>query len=292
MSQHRTDTEIIAKTRNTSRFFVETRRISWVLLIATCIWGIYGYTNMPQRKDPEVQVRTAVALTPWRGASAEKVEQLITKKIETQMAANAKVTKIKSISRTGLSVVYLDLDENLKETGKELDDIKLKLDGIHDLPSGAGPINFIKDFADTAALMLTVASPKASDVEIDLRAKAIQSAIEQARSQSEFVVPPSGGSDLRQTARHPRRIPPEGGTANRVSLIVCLPQALVGGNLQPMRNHCDLFVEFLEKRNLIGAARPLEGAGFIGVDAAASVDGEDAQDASHRFQGEPQRSAG
>ena len=35
-----------------------------------------------------------------------------------------------------------------------------KLDSIHDLPSGARPINFIKDFGDTAALMLTVASPQ------------------------------------------------------------------------------------------------------------------------------------
>jgi multidrug efflux pump subunit AcrB len=189
MSQHRTDAEIIANTRNTSRFFVETRHIAWVLLIATCLWGIYGYVSMPQRKDPEVQVRTAVALTPWRGASAEKVEQLVTKKIETQIAANAKATKLESISRTGLSVVYLDLDENLKETGKELDDIKLKLDGIHDLPDGAGPINFMKDFGDTAALMLTVASPKASAVEIELRAQAIQAAIEQTRT---HVVPAEG----------------------------------------------------------------------------------------------------
>src|SRR5262245_44843601 len=146
MSQHRSDAEIVSKTHNTARFFVETRHVAWVLLIATCLWGVYGYLRMPQRKDPEVQVRTAVALTPWRGASAEKVVQLVTKKVETQMAANARVTKIESISRTGLSVVYLDLDENLKETRNELEDIKLKLDGISDLPSGAGPIKFIKDF--------------------------------------------------------------------------------------------------------------------------------------------------
>ena len=87
MSQHRSDAEIINKTRNTARFFVETRHVAWVLLIATCLWGVYGYWSMPQRKDPEVQVRTAVALTPWRGAIAEKIEQLVTKKIETQMAA-------------------------------------------------------------------------------------------------------------------------------------------------------------------------------------------------------------
>ena len=100
MSQHRTDAEIIAKTRNTSRFFVETRHVAWVLLLATCLWGVYGYFTMPQRKDPEVQVRQAVALVPWAGASAERVEQLVTKKVEEQMAANSKVTKIESISRT------------------------------------------------------------------------------------------------------------------------------------------------------------------------------------------------
>ncbi|MFN7944117.1 MAG: efflux RND transporter permease subunit [Blastocatellia bacterium] len=257
MSQHRTDAEIIARTHNTSRFFVETRHIAWVLLIATCLWGVYGYVSMPQRKDPEVQVRTAVALTPWRGASAEKVEQLVTKKIETQMAANSKVTKIESISRTGLSVVYLDLDENLKETGKELDDIKLKLDGIHDLPDGAGPINFIKDFGDTAALMLTVASPKASDIEIELRAKAIQAALEQARPQAEMT--------------------------NRAALIACLPQSLAGSNLQPIRKHLDLFLEYLTKQHLLDDAHALEGAGFIGVDGAGSLDDAALLKASEQF---------
>lgn len=244
MSKHKTDTEIIANTRNTARFFVETRHIAWVLLFAVSGWGAFSYLKMPQRKDPDVQVRTAVALTPWRGASAEKVEQLVTKKIETQMAANAKVTKIESVSRTGLSVVYFDLDENLKETGKELDDIKLKLDAIHDLPEGAGPINFIKDFGDTAALMLTVASPKAGDVEVELRANTIQPAIERARV---------------------------GSTGARATLIICLPQAvsveLASKNREPL-------MKYLEAQQVARDLRPVEGAGFIGLDAA--VNGDDA----------------
>src|SRR6185312_5730193 len=182
MSHGKTDQELIKGKHNTARFFVETRQVAWVLLILTCLWGVYGYISMPQRKDPEVQVRTAVALVPWQGSSAEKVEQLVTKKVEEQMAGNSKVTKIESISRTGLAIVYVELDENLKETGKEFDDIKLRLDGIRDLPNGAGPINFIKDFGDTAALMLTVASPKTDDAEIAVRAHAIQTAIEQERA--------------------------------------------------------------------------------------------------------------
>src|ERR1043165_73166 len=178
MSHGKSDQELIKGKHNTARFFVETRQVAWVLLILTCLWGVYGYISMPQRKDPEVQVRTAVALVPWPGASAEKVEQLVTKKVEEQMGANSKVTKIESISRTGLAVIYVELDENLKETGKEFDDIKLKLDSIRDLPSGAGPINFIKDFGDTAALMLTVASPPVSETELAPRAHELRQVIE------------------------------------------------------------------------------------------------------------------
>ena len=246
MSQHRTDADIIAKKRNTARFFVETRQISWVLLIATCLWGVYGYFNMPQRKDPETQVRIAVALTPWRGASAEKVEQLVSKKIEEQVAANATVTKIESISRTGLSVVYVELDEELKETGKEFDDIKIKLDGIHDLPQGAGPINFIKDFGDTAALMLTVASPRVSEVEIALRADAVEPAIVQARAQAPAV-----------------------GTAPRAAFIVCHPQSL---SLPSAVRYRDLFVDYLTEKGAARDPRPIVGSGFVGFDVAGEID--------------------
>lgn len=52
-----------------------------------------------------------------------------------------------------------ELDERIKDMPKEFDDIKLKLDAIHDLPDGARPIQFIKDFGDTAALMLTGRQP-------------------------------------------------------------------------------------------------------------------------------------
>ncbi|MCI0618462.1 efflux RND transporter permease subunit, partial [bacterium] len=143
------DQEIIERTHNTSRFFVEQRHIAWVLLIATCAWGIYGYMHMPQRKDPDIPVRVAVALTLWPGADAEKIEQLVTKVVEEKIAENAHVSRIESISRTSISVVYVELEETVKDTAKEFDDINLKLDSITDFPDGAGPVQFIKDFGDT-----------------------------------------------------------------------------------------------------------------------------------------------
>src|SRR6185503_18577955 len=94
---------------------------------------------------------------------------------------NPKIEKLESVSRTGLSAVYITLDEAVKDRGKEFDDIKLKLDAITNLPDGAGPIQFVKDFADTAAMMLTVASPKTDRVAVELRAATIQQAIENIR---------------------------------------------------------------------------------------------------------------
>src|SRR5262245_43376509 len=181
MSERYDDATAIERTHNTARFFTETRHVSWVLLLGTLLWGVYGYFKMPQRKDPDTPVRQALALCPWPGASTERIEELITRKIEGKVAENVKVDKIESNTRTGITAVYITLVEGLRETGKEFDDIKLKLDSINDLPAGAGPINFVKDFGDTAALMLTVASPRASEAEISLRAGSIRRVIENVR---------------------------------------------------------------------------------------------------------------
>src|SRR5262245_45820002 len=182
MSEHFDEEIRIERTHNTARFFTETRQVAWVLLIGTLLWGAYGYFKMPQRKDPDIPIRQALALCSWPGASAEKIEELVTRRIEEKIAENVKIEKIESNTRTGITAVYITLVDTVKETGKEFDDIKLKLDTIRDLPNGAGPINFVKDFGDTAALMLTVASPRISDAEIGMRAQSIQRAIEAARA--------------------------------------------------------------------------------------------------------------
>jgi multidrug efflux pump subunit AcrB len=255
MSHGKSDEEIIKNTHNTARFFVEKRHVAWVLLLATCAWGYYGYTSMPQRKDPETQVRVAVALCPWPGASAEKVEQLVTKKIEQQMAANSRVTKIESISRTGLAVVYLELDENLEETAKELDDVKLKLDSITDLPNGAGPINFIKDFGDTAALMLTVTSPKVDGTELALRAHAAQQAIEHERAKAST-------------------------NAQRFTLLFNGP---AGGPQRVLRTPIERFLAFIEEKGFATDVRVVQGDGFVGFDGSSDKTDQELLDFVQEF---------
>src|SRR5215472_7684280 len=165
---------------NVARYFVEHRHISWVLLGGVLVWGVGAYRAMPKRKDPDIPVRQVAVATPWPGQSAERVEQLVTRKIEEKIAQNIRVSEIKSTSRAGLSVIYAEVDDRVPDTAKEFDDIKIKLDSIPDLPEGAGPMQYIKEFGETSALMLTVASPPAQGAPLDLLAKAIEEKIDPA----------------------------------------------------------------------------------------------------------------
>src|ERR1700745_1574804 len=123
---------------------------------------------MSKRKDPIIPVRVAVASCKWPGATAEEIEQLITRPIEQTMAQNQAVKPpsgsdygVRSLSFPNFALVFVQLDENVKDTSKELNDINLRLNELSNkLPQGAGPIQFNSNFGDTAALMLTVDSPR------------------------------------------------------------------------------------------------------------------------------------
>jgi len=209
MSSHGTagrpnDEQLISRTHNTARYCVENPHISWVLLALTIIWGAYGYLHMPHRKDPDIPMRVAVATCSWPGVRAEKIEELVTRKIEQKIAENEKVERVESIARTGFTLVTVKLVEQTKETGEIFDDINLKLSSIRDLPEGAGPITFIKDFGDTATLMLTVASPKVSEVEIDLRAREAERLIQELRSRAS---PDAEGDRVTMAVVFPHSVP-------------------------------------------------------------------------------------
>src|SRR5262249_51999875 len=87
----KSDAELIEHVHNTSRFFVENRQIGWASLLAVLAWGVYGYISMPQRKDPDIPVRVAVASCQWPGADAQQVEQLITRPIEQAIGQNKSI---------------------------------------------------------------------------------------------------------------------------------------------------------------------------------------------------------
>jgi multidrug efflux pump subunit AcrB len=261
--KHKSDAELIQTKHNTARFFTEHRQVALVLLVATFAWGWYGYVGMPKRKDPNIPVRVAVAQCPWPGATAEQVEQLITRPMEQTIAVNSTIKPpnptefgIRSQSFPGMAVVNIQLDDSVNDKQKEFSDINLKLNQLK-LPQGAGPIQFNSDFGDTAALMLTVASPPASRLEIDLRSLSIRKAIETIRSQ--------------QTAKAPQP---------RVSVVYCFPLS-VSADL--VRDSFELAERVGQQAGAFKDPYVFEGPGYLGVDISTTLNDEDLRKFANAF---------
>ncbi|MBV9671109.1 MAG: efflux RND transporter permease subunit, partial [Acidobacteriales bacterium] len=104
---------------NIARFFTQYRQIGWIALFATLLWGVFGYMNMPKRKDPDIPVRVGLAICPWPGISSDKVEQLVTRKIEQAATGNSKVDRVESTTQDNVSVVTVRLLDNIKNTKEE-----------------------------------------------------------------------------------------------------------------------------------------------------------------------------
>ncbi len=261
---HRTDESLIEHTHNTSRFFVENRQIAWAALVAVMAWGLWGFSSMPQRKDPDIPVRVAVALCRWPGATAQEVEQLVTRPIEEAIAQNKTIHPgtpadygIRSISLPGQSVVYVQLAENVKETREQFSDINLKLQAVAPkLPAGASEIQFQSDFGDTAALMMTVASPPIDDLEIQMRSRSVEDAIRSAR----LAEGPSG--------------------PQRVSIVFTFPLTLARPSVAA---GTEAFRRSAEGAGMLRRARVIAGRGFMGVDGETSSDDPHIQALIDRF---------
>ena len=252
---HQSELDVIRDTQNTARYFTETHHVSWVLLLVVVIWGYLSYANIPKQKDPTIPVRMASIVTPWPGATAESVEQLVTRQIEQTVAESTAIHApgptaygIKSLSLPSVSILKIQLAGTVEDTEKAFNDINLKVNGINDqLPSGAGPIQFNSGFGETAALLLTVASPKETGVELTLRARSIRKAIERIR---------------RSVAQQ---------TGKRMSLVIAFPRGVEPSVAQHMLVSLQ---DHLKQSGLARALRLFKGPSFIGIDATIIGDEE------------------
>ena len=169
----------------TSQYFVYKRPIAWTLLAFTMLWGVHAFRSMPQRQDPQIQVRSGVVQTMYPGASALEVEQEVSRQIEKVMTENAAVEHVRSISQQGQSIVFVDLYDTIRNAEAIWQDLNNKLEAITTLPEVAGQAlrpKLNKDFGDTVATMLTLSSPPVSDFEVEQRANSIARKLEEARA--------------------------------------------------------------------------------------------------------------
>lgn len=139
------------------------RALAMVLLLIV-VGGAAAFLTIPQQEDPKIRNRAATILTAFPGASAERVERLVTQRIEDQMREVEEIDIVKSTSTTGLSAVSITLRDAINETDQAFSKVRDALaDAKPLLPEGAAEPRFIDDrgyaYTVLAALVWDAESP-------------------------------------------------------------------------------------------------------------------------------------
>ncbi|MEM6841151.1 MAG: efflux RND transporter permease subunit [Bacteroidota bacterium] len=124
---------------NLTGFALKFNRVTLLALMVIIMLGLLEYQRLSRDSMPPFVVRAAKVITQFPGASPERVESLISDKIEKVLQEIPEVKTISSSSRTGVSVVTLVVQDNVPEG--ELQSIwdlaRRQIESIkNDLPDG------------------------------------------------------------------------------------------------------------------------------------------------------------
>jgi len=91
-------------------FALKNRLLTILIILLVSIWGIIGYTKMPKDIYPDLNAPLVNIITENEGMAAEDVERLITFPLESLLNGAPGVTRVRSESATGDSVVTVEFD--------------------------------------------------------------------------------------------------------------------------------------------------------------------------------------
>ncbi|MHC4958942.1 MAG: efflux RND transporter permease subunit [Planctomycetota bacterium] len=113
-------------------------RLLILTLTLIIVAGVAAWLQLPRREDPELTGRAAIVFTRFPGADAERVESLVTEKVEDELREVDEIRLIKSSSRSGISIVSVELNDEVMDTDDVWSRIRDKLDDAEvNFPSGA-----------------------------------------------------------------------------------------------------------------------------------------------------------
>src|SRR6266511_2869724 len=164
-----------------AQFCVEHREVSWLALIAVLVWGAVAYTKLGQQEDPTIPQRTAMLVTVFPGATASKVEELVSKPLERKISELKSIEEINSTSRPGISTMTIkQLPGSTATIDQQWDKVRAKIFEVP-LPEGTRQPWLNTDFGNTITLLFGLVSPPITDAECVARANVLRDRLAELR---------------------------------------------------------------------------------------------------------------
>lgn len=139
------------------RHLYENNRLLGLLVALLIVAGLGALSVLPVAEDPRMSNRFALVLTPFPGASAERVEALVTEKLEQKLRELAEIKEVRSNSGNGLSSITVILQDEVYEPEPVWSRARdLISDAQSELPSGARPSQLLDDRGYAYTLLIAI----------------------------------------------------------------------------------------------------------------------------------------
>ena len=153
---------------NITRIALENSRTTLVILFALLISGYQAYVDMPRAYDPGFIIRVAQVITYFPGASPERVEELVSDRIEKVVQEIPELDFVKSENRTGVSIVLVNVKESYKQMRPIWDSLRRKIDKVKgELPAEVIGPEVNDEFGDVFGIVMTITGDGYSYTELD-----------------------------------------------------------------------------------------------------------------------------
>lgn len=130
------------------------RRILALSVLFLLALGLGAIQTVARSEDPTIKARIAGITTIYPGASATRVEALVTQVIEEELRTLPEIDELSSTSRAGVSIVQVTLADRISDVGPVWSRVRDKLADIEPLlPAQASP----PDLNDEGGYAYTVA---------------------------------------------------------------------------------------------------------------------------------------
>ncbi len=140
-------------------FAFRSNRLFYLLLFIITLLGIKNYLGFPSQEDPSFTIREAVVTAYYPGMSAERMENLVTRRLEEKIREIPEVENIRSSSKTDYSIIHVTVSDRYFHMQSIWDKLRNKMDEVKpELPSGTrGP--FVNDeYGDVTIATLALTS--------------------------------------------------------------------------------------------------------------------------------------
>ncbi|MFC1667799.1 efflux RND transporter permease subunit [Chlamydiota bacterium] len=117
-----------------SAFSVKNSLFINLLSVFIIVAGIVSLSNLKREAFPPIDYNVVLVTGYFRGASAEKVEKLLTIPMEREIREVDNIEEIYSTSNEGMTTIAIKISEEVKNLQKVVTDIQKAVDRVTDLP--------------------------------------------------------------------------------------------------------------------------------------------------------------